>query len=110
MFVIEGTTIILTRGDSFYATVRVIDKGTGQPYEFQQGDSLKFGLKKSTCEPNCLIEKDISTSKLELALSPSDTKTLPFGTYVYDIQLTFANGDVDTFINEAKFILKDEVL
>lgn len=36
-----------------------------------------------------------------LELEPSDTKTFDFGTYVYDIQITFSDGTVDTFITEA---------
>lgn len=51
----------------------------------------------------------IPTSTMILHLDPEDTKDLGFGEYVYDVELTFANGDVDTFINNAKFILAPEV-
>jgi hypothetical protein len=44
-----------------------------------------------------------------LHLEPDDTKGLGFGEYVYDVELTFANGDVDTFINNARFSLVPEV-
>jgi hypothetical protein len=44
-----------------------------------------------------------------LELDPEDTKPLPFGSYTYDIEITFANGIVDTFICEARFILTPEV-
>ena len=44
-----------------------------------------------------------------LRINPADTKALGFGEYTYDIEITFANGDVDTFIHEARFILAPEV-
>ena len=44
-----------------------------------------------------------------LHLEPNDTKTLDVGEYVYDIQLTTSDGDVDTFIAMAKLILTEEV-
>jgi len=47
-----------------------------------------------------LILKDIPIDTMELHIEPSDTKSLSYQkTYVYDIQITFANGDVRTFIS-----------
>ena len=46
---------------------------------------------------------------MTLTLQPSDTKNLPFGNYVYDIELTTADGFVDTFIGPATFTLTGEV-
>lgn len=44
-----------------------------------------------------------------LVLEPEDTKTLPFGKYVYDIQITYADGKVDTFITKGRLRLTEEV-
>ena len=109
MYKVDGNSIMLTRGDSFYAEVGIYD-AEGHAYEVQSGDVIKFGLKQSTKESTCLIEKTIDNNDLILYLSPEDTKELPFGNYVYDIEITFANGDVDTFINGASFQLKAEVV
>ena len=109
MYKVDGNSIMLTRGDSFYAEVGIYD-AEGQAYEVQSGDVIKFGLKHSTKESTCLIKKTIDNNDLILYLSPEDTKELPFGNYVYDIEITFANGDVDTFINGASFQLKAEVV
>ena len=38
-----------------------------------------------------------------------DTKNLDFGTYVYDLQITFADGTVDTFISKSILKLEEEV-
>jgi uncharacterized membrane protein YkoI len=44
-----------------------------------------------------------------LTIEPEDTQDLDFGTYVYDIQITLADGTVDTFIADAKFNIGVEV-
>ena len=38
-----------------------------------------------------------------------DTAHIPFGKYVYDIELTKATGEVDTFITKAILKLTEEV-
>ena len=109
MLKIDGTTIKLTRGDSMYTEVAMI-KSDGTPYEPQVGDVIRFGLKKSAKDTECLIQKVISNDDLILHLEPNDTKPFAFGKYVYDVEITFANGDVDTFINNQPFNLVDEVI
>ena len=109
MFVIEGTTITLTRGDSFYAEVGM-KRSDGSIYTPQEGDTIRFALKKNYFDEEALIQKNIDIESLILHLDPSDTKSCDFGEYVYDIEITFANDDVDTFISEAKFIIAPEVI
>lgn len=84
---ITGTTITLTRGDTFEALVSATKKD-GTPYIPVEGDVIRFAM---------------------LMLEPSDTADLNFGKYVYDIQLTKANGKVDTFITKATLKLSEEV-
>ena len=101
--------IRLTRGDSFYATVSMRHKLTGQKYVPVEGDSIRFALKKTYSDATPIITKTIPTDTLLLELSPQDTENMAFGEYVYDIELTKADGDVDTFIAEAVFELLPEV-
>ena len=115
MFEIENNTIWLTRGDTFKATIDIKDR-SGQTYEPQTGDVLKFHLKRHYEDETCIIEKTIPTDPILLWLQPSDTQNLPYGNYVYEVELTFANGDVDTIIgkapepkDDAKLILTKEV-
>lgn len=104
MFEVNGTNIKLTRGDSFYCQLTVTQGK--DPYTFQEGDELRFALKRKLMTPGggnyadceALITKTIPTDTLILALAPADTKALKFGPYDYDIQMTFADGAVDTFI------------
>ena len=102
--------ITLTRGDTLRVPVG-LSIGNGfdiQPYEPSNEDSIRFAMKKSWNSPRTLIRKHIPSQTLLLQLDPSDTKKLPFGRYVYDIEITFANGDVDTFI-KGELILAEEI-
>lgn len=105
---IIGTTITLTRGDTFEALVSVTTKD-GLQYSPCDGDTLRFALKESYSDAAPLLVKDIPISTMMLVLQPEDTKKLNFGKYVYDIQLTRADGKVDTIIAKAIFKLAEEV-
>lgn len=110
-----GNEITLTRGDTL--RVRVSIKLDGDDYSPVDGDLIHFYLKhdqlnaKKTAykDPTPLIEKIVPIETMLLNLAPDDTKALEFGEYVYDLEITFANGVVDTFINNEKFTLVPEV-
>lgn len=113
--IIDGNKIKLTRGDTLRLKVDVqID---GEPYVPVTGDSVRFALKHPALnaakteylDTTPLIKKDIPIDTMVLELKPEDTKSLGFGKYVYDVQITFADGTVDTFITKETFILTEEV-
>ena len=110
MYTVKKTSITLTRGDTFKAQISITDKD-GNPYEPQEGDSIRFAMKKSFSDPDTevLIVKNVPTDTMILTLDPDDTKNLPFGSYVYDVQLTTAAGEIDTFITKASLTLTEEV-
>ena len=104
MYKFDKNTIYLTRGDTLRASLGI--KQNGEDYTPQSGDSIRFALKRSDMkhdkseflDTKPLILKEIPTDTMVLQLEPKDTKSLKFGTYVYDIQITMENGLVDTFI------------
>ena len=104
---VNGTNISLTRGDSLVLSINV-NAGL-EPYDVQEGDVIRFAMKSSINADEVLIRKNIDLETMTLTLQPSDTKNLPFGNYVYDIELTTADGFVDTFIGPATFTLTGEV-
>lgn len=109
MVKINGTRISMTRGDTMQAQVEIFDT-SGDPYVVQEGDRIRFAMKdrsKRSCG-QILLYKEIPNSTLVLTLLPEDTETLPYGEYGYDIELTKANGVVDTFIYEATIELRWE--
>jgi len=109
MVSVEGTTIRLTRGDTLKVSVSLKDQ-SGKAYTPMVGDVIRFAMKKRYDDPEPLIYKVIDNEMLMLVLEPSDTKDLAFGEYVYDMEITFDDGTVDTFINEACFIIAKEVM
>ena len=107
-FKVRNNTIFLTRGDTFKAKI-TITYPNGAVYTPTEGDSIRFALKEDVEDKECLIIRDIPIDTMLLVINPEDTKELEFGSYVYDLQLTKANGDVDTFITASKFKLTAEV-
>lgn len=113
---INGTTIRLTRGDSFAAEVGIY-YADGSAYEPASTDAIRFALKHPEMTPGNkdyrqaapILIKQIPYDTLLLELAPEDTEDLDFGQYVYDIELTKADGTVDTFITASPFILTPEV-
>ena len=109
-----GYDIQLTRGDTFIATLELV-KG-GETYTPTAQDSIRFALKHNKLksdrtdyqDPEPLILKTIPYDTLVLNLEPSDTKSYGFGEYAYDIEITYASGQVETFI-KGIFTLTEEV-
>ena len=115
MIKIKGQTIEMTRGDTLVVAFRLLLNNN--TYTPSAGDSLKFMLGYSGLNPKrtayknpgVIVSKDVPIDTLILRLDPEDTESLDFGIYVYDLQLTQANGRVDTLIQGKNFILDAEV-
>ena len=108
MYKVEGTLITLTRGDTFNATITIYDS-QGNVYTPAAGDVVRFALKRTAEDRTPLILKTIDHETMLLTIEPNDTKNLAFGSYIYDVEITLADGTVDTFIANAKLILTVEV-
>ena len=105
---VKGTSITLTRGDSFAADIGIIQPD-GEPYIPSEGDQIRFAMKRNVKDEEVLILREIPIDTMRLVLTPEDTKELEFGSYVYDIQLTKSTGEVDTFITKSTLTLTEEV-
>lgn len=116
MFKVKNNAITITRGDSGIAEIS-LQTAEGEEYTPQEGDSIRFALKSNRFTPRMtafidiepLIEKAIPITDLNLRINPQDTQNLPFGSYLYDLEITFADGYVDTFVNCADFRIVPEV-
>ena len=100
----KGPTITITRGDSASFHIDIVD-ASGTEYVLQDGDIVTFTVKKSTKTEDILIQK----TGQDVEIEHEDTADLRYGTYAYDVQLTYANGHIDTFIGPADFVLTEEV-
>lgn len=112
MLKIEGTTITLTRGDSARIQLTLNKRyadGTVEPYTPAEGDTIRFAMKKEYSDELAPIIVNVPTDTMLLHIRPANTKNLPYGEYKYDVELTTASGDKDTFIEKATIILTEEV-
>ena len=107
MLQITENEVFLTRGDSADLEVIVYDL-EGNVYELQEGDTLVFTMKYNCITSDILIQKNI-TENSTIHIVPSDTNSLSYGTYQFDVQLTLANGKVYTVIAPHNFNIMKEV-
>lgn len=110
MFIIhDDNRFEIVRGDSadFHIYLPIKDD-EGQiigEYLLEEGDTLLFTVKKNTKTDEVIFQK----SGQDVSINPEDTEGLPYGKYVYDAELTYASGFVDTVILPTEFKITDEV-
>lgn len=105
MFRIDDSNVItLTRGDTCAFDVE-IKTDSGSTYTPQEGDVITFTVKKDTKTADIIIQKTGST----IVLNPADTRSLKYGSYLYDVTLTTISEAVYTIITPTEFILAEEV-
>jgi len=100
MIKVKGTTITMTRGDTLRQRLNFIH--CGEEYVPVAGDVIRFVVKHTGSEytdPEPLLVKEIPTDTMTLQLDPADTEALGFGTYFYDVQMSFADGTGDTYLS-----------
>lgn len=109
MLYIESNNVIrLTRGDTAKLTVPIENDLDNSSYVMDEQDTLTFTIKKSVKDNEKLVQKVVTGSN-NFHIKPEDTDSLPFGKYVYDVQLTTAGGDVYTVIEPTSFEILSEV-
>ena len=109
---IEGnTTISITRGDSKTIPLEFeLEDGTTIP--FNAGDIVYFTVKDNayTNEKQFqIIITDFPNNVAYIEIHPTHTKSLKYKKYVYDLQVTRADGTVTTLIPASDFIVGEEV-
>ena len=101
MLTINGHTITLTRGDTMALTIGMVKDG--EPYELQTGDVLRFAIstgRKGDAGYKLHIAKDVPHDTQTVVISSDETEALTKKSYCYDVELTYADGFVDTFISD----------
>lgn len=101
----DTSTICLTRGDSFACSFEAYQED-GTLYELQEGDVVRFAVKADYDDAEPCIVKILDGYTLRL--DPEDTEGLEFGVHRYDVYITFADGQRDTYIERKKFKILQE--
>lgn len=98
--------IKMIRGDTARFEIEILNQNE-EPYSLQEGDKLVFTVKKNVSTRCVALQKQITGETF--TITHDDTKNMAYGEYVYDVQLTQANGDVTTVIPPSSFYLDKEV-
>ncbi len=101
---LNGINISMVRGDSESVTVRC-----SRP--FAAGDTLYLTVREDA-ESDIAMQKVVTefpNGEAVFVIDTGDTEGLDFGSYVYDIQATWADGTVKTLVGPARFRLTEEV-
>ena len=105
----QGTNITITRGDSAYITVFITDS-KGNPYTPGPNDKIRAQVRQDASATKILFESQISYDTLVWHIKPEDTVQAQMGkSYVYDMEIETAEGDVFTFIPLSSFTVSKEV-
>ena len=110
MLTIDGNNnITLTRGDTLTLTVTPLHEvdpvppattPTIEPYTPQEGDVIRFAVSKGFKQETgyeLMLEKVVPNDTFTFTATSEET-SIGYGTYNYDVEITFADGTVDTFL------------
>ena len=98
----------VNQGDSYGFTVGLQNDETGEIIPFEDGDIIRYTIKKDYKTSVITLQKVVSTfttaGKAEINVSSSDTNDIEVGRYVYDIELTKNDGQVITIIPDSSTV------
>lgn len=97
--------ITFIRGDTVELSISLYDVD-GEPYEVQEDDVLLWTVKRNTRTKEKVLQKQVTDT---IMIEHEDTKELPYGEYVWDLQLTQSDGTVTTVIPPSRLRLLEEV-
>lgn len=107
----DGKNMEMTRGDTEIITVSCLANGIDMP--LQIGDIVYFTVKETINSSSNAFQVKVTEftteGKAEIKIKPENTKNLKFRTYVYDVQITKADGTVTTIITPHEFKIGAEV-
>ena len=106
MFKIEGNSILITRGDTGIFSLTVRDSN-GAVYDYSD-DAVRLTVRRNVYAKEPVLQKTIVYGE-SVAITSSDTASLPYGEYVYDVELKTPSGMVCTIIPPSRFVIMVEV-
>lgn len=109
--IVEGTNIRMIRGDTESICIGMRNT-QGEIVPFEQGDTVYFTVKTSTSSSERIVQKVVTQfvdGVAFIVLQPDDTRGLQARPYIYDIQVTRADGVVKTIVPPSRFCLVGDV-
>lgn len=113
IFKTGNDTLAVPRGDTGWIIIRQ-RTSDGDAIVLNENDIITFGVKKTSSyrDENYLIKKEIKgngTEEVVVQLTSEDTKLRP-GSYVYDVEIKYGDGRVDTVVRAATIEIKATVV
>ena len=102
MFKVIGSNIYHTRGDTARLNVDITDEDGEEVTDY----TAMFSVKKKLKDEEYLFQQEVMGGVI--VITHDMTKNLPFGDYVYDIEVHTAEGEVQT-IGPAEYHLTADV-
>ena len=103
---LSGTNISLIRGDTETLTVKC-------SVPFAAGDTVTMTVKESVDSEQPALQEIVESfgaqGEATIIIAHEDTEWLELGSYVYDIQVTRADGTVKTLVPKSGFRLEEDV-
>lgn len=103
-------TLEVIRGTTKSFSVNITD-ANGEPYSMEDGDVVRFGVKRESGDEAYLIKKEVTEGEngvFTFTLDPEDTIGLALGWYKYDIGLQ-TGDDYFNVIPYSRFVLAPNV-
>lgn len=114
---IIGKAFSMVRGDSEDIRITMRQNiGTDESPVFErvpfvEGDKVEMTVRKFAEDDTKFIHKTVTEfgdGEAFIRINPEDTEAMGFGEYVYDVQITFADGRVKTPVHDCPFTLMKE--
>lgn len=100
--------IYLTKGDTLKASLTLAISKT-EEYTPVEGDAIRFAVKKKYSDSATVVNVTVPNDTMILTVPATTTDDLRVGRYVFDMQITYADGTVDTFLS-GNLIITEEVI
>ena len=107
--------ITMVRGDTLIIAVDVLDEN-GAAYNPAADDEIIITVREWSDEGEIVLQKDQDDADVvvvaggwTIEIKPADTADWEYISYVYDIEVTLADGYKQTIIPYAPFVLTKEV-
>lgn len=101
----------IVRGDSDIITISM-ENELGVQIPFSSGDTVRFTVKSNDSTETKILQKSVtsfSSGKAIVNILPTDTSSLSYGVYYYDVQWTRADGYKKTIVPKSTFIIQPEI-
>ena len=105
---VSGNALSMVRGDTEAIKVSVTEDGSARP--LVEGDTVYFTVKRTLNTTEKSLQKTITSftdGAAVINISASDTSSLAFGDYLYDIQINLADGTVKTVVQSTLTLLPE---